>query len=691
MTKSNWQKCRRSFSMKARSTVGDIIPHSFSTGELYAMVKSGNAKGGGNGNAKGGGNGNGTGTDTDTGTGTSTGTGTGTGTGDGDSGYALPNGSGDENFDLLSLDVDRFAAILSSVADKSNPPEIPDVVGQFSDVIESKVAKYHPAGECRDRMEREDDVPRLVGGVKRLAKLRDRFAKFPDLTPSQHRISTVLHLAITFLEDELRYLLEDSRIQISFEEEDEEESNSKDDVEYPEDLMGRMKMIAGAMVSTGFETECCQVYSIARWNWFSEKMKALEFEKLNMEDVQRMPWDLLGVEITRWITIVRKCSKILLPAERKLGESVFSDHPSVSRTLFCNLARTVAIRLLDFAEAVAMTKRSTEKLFKFLDVFETAQELIPVVSESCTNDYQNEVKSEIEAALERLGEAAVNIFTDLESSIKNDVARIPVPGGAVHPLTRYVMNYLKYACEYKDTLEHIFQQHGKVGSLIHDGEFTNGGGAETESGDSSPHNNLTTTHPTTPFSIQVITIMDLLDANLEAKSKLYRDPALRSIFLMNNGRYILQKVKGSAEIHKVMGNNWCRRRSTVVRQFHKNYQRETWGKVLQILSHEGLQGNAKALKPVLKERFKSFSTIFDEIHRSQSTWVVSDEQLQSELRVSISAVIIPAYRSFLGRFRQYFDNTKHAEKYIKYQPDDIETLIEGLFDGNTASMARRRL
>nr|GMD96758.1 exocyst complex component EXO70B1-like [Ipomoea batatas] len=658
MRKSNSERYR-SFSLRTTRSVGNIIPHSFSTGELYAMQERGN----GNGDAS--------------------------------------NGSGDENFDLLFQDVDRFAAILSSVENKSNPPEIPDVVDRFSDVIESKVAEYKSAGECRDRTAKEDDVPRLVEAVKRLAKLRDGFAEFPDLTASLNRTSTVLHLAIAFLEDEFRYLLEDSRNKISNNKQVDEEANggeseaSGDDEEYPEDVVTRMKMIAGAMVSTGYETECRQVYSIARWNLFSEQMKTLEFEELNMEDVQRMAWDLLEGEITRWIRVVKNCSKILLPAERKLGESVFSDHPSISRTLFSNLARTVAIRLLDFAEAVAMTKRSTEKLFKFLDVFETAQELIPVVSD----DYQNEVKSEIEAALERLGEAAVNIFTDLESSIRNDVARTPVPGGAVHPLTRYVMNYLKYACEYKDTLEHIFQQHGKVDrSLVHDGEFSNGSSAETEGGggDNSPHNILAT-HPagititTTPFSIQVITIMDLLDANLDAKSKLYRDPALRSIFLMNNGRYILQKVKGSTEIHKVMGNNWCRRRSTVVRQFHKNYQRETWAKVLQILSHEGLQGNAKALKPVLKERFKSFSTIFDEIHRTQSTWVVSDEQLQSELRVSISAVIIPAYRSFLGRFRQYFDNTKQAEKYIKYQPEDIETLIEGLFDGNTASMARRRL
>lgn len=175
----------------------------------------------------------------------------------------------------------------------------------------------------------------------------------------------------------------------------------------------------------------------------------------------------------------------------------------------------------------------------------------------------------------------------------------------------------------------------------------------------------------------------------EAKSKLYRDHSLRYIFLMNNGRYILQKVKGATEVRLVMGDIWCRRRSTVVRQFHKNYQRETWSRILLCLSHDKLQVNGKVNKLMLMERFKIFSTTFDEIHMTQSTWVVSDEHLQSELRVSIMAVAILAYRSFVWRFRQYLDSVK-VDKYIKYQPEDIETWIEGLFDGNPTSMVKRR-
>lgn len=110
-----------------------------------------------------------------------------------------------------------------------------------------------------------------------------------------------------------------------------------------------------------------------------------------------------------------------------------------------------------------------------------------------------------------------------------------------------------------------------------------------------------------------------------------------------------------------------------------------------MLSHDRMQVNRKVTKDVVKKRFKNFSTMLDEIHHMQSTWVLSDEQLWSELRVSISTVLIPAYRSFFGRFRQYLENTKHADRYIKYQPKDIETIVEGLCEGNPTSMARRKM
>lgn len=621
--------------------------------------------------------------------------------------------------DQISEEVDQFITLLSAIDDKSSAlPVVPDFIRTFSEIIESRITRHNSSsGDVSRRSVKNmaaDDLF-LIESVRRISRLTNALSEFSSETNVNaplNQTSVALQRAMVFLEEEFRSLLEDSTTDwdpqnaqnfhkfSSF--------NSKSQQEYsdrcaaqremdsaisdqypaysPEDV-AKMHEIATTMISAGYETECCQVYYISRRNAIRNHMMKLELEvMLNMDDVVKMPWETLETEISRWINVVNSCSETIFPGEKRLGESVFSDYPQIRLSLVSNIIRSVVIQLLDFAEVTSMTKRSAEKLFKYLDMYEALEKMIPSISDgaSCSD----ELMAEVSAAIDRIGESAVCIFCDLENSIKSDVARTPVPGGAVHPLTRYVMNYLKYACEYKDTPEKIFAKHTEIGKKYVP-TAANLSSHDLERESESPHN-FETMANTTPFSIQVVTIMDLLDANLEQKSRLYRDPSLRCVFLMNNGRYILQKVKGSDEVRQVMGDTWCRRRSTVVRQYHKNYQRETWNRVLQCLSHDGLLVNGKANKPLLKERFKIFTTIFDEIHRTQSAWAVSDEQLQSELRISISAVVIPAYRSFVGRFRQYLDGGKQADKYIKYQPEDIETLIEGLFEGNTNSMARRK-
>ncbi|CAL5421062.1 unnamed protein product [Camellia sinensis] len=589
-----------------------------------------------------------------------------------------------DNVDQLTQDVDRFTNTLSTVDDKSEPLEVPDSVETFSKIVESRIARYYSPNSPTifGKMTEEDSF--FFEAVRRISKLNKTFNDFSSTASSKDRTSTVLQRAMVFLEEEFRHLLEDSNLNLllrkkqSDEEEsdrdDESTSGQKEFPSYSPEIVMKMNRIATAMICAGYETECCQVYSIARRNVFNEAIKSLEFEIKSVEDVKKMQWETLEGEIATWIKVVKHCAAVLFPGERKLCDSVFSENPSIAVYLFSNLARAVVIQLLNFVDAVVQTNRSAEKLFKYLDMYEALRDLIPDINKSCSD----ELAAEISTSGDRIGEAAVHIFCDLENSIKGDAAKTPVAGGAVHPLTRYVMNYLKYACEYKVTLEQIFQKNkALVPSIKHERE-------------SPSHNQTGENSSSSPFATQLMTVIDLLDLNLETKSKLYKDPSLRFIFLMNNGRYIMQKIKAASEILQSMDDTWYRIRSSDVRQYHKNYQRETWGKVLHCLGHEGLQVNGKVHKPALKERFKNFSAMFDEIQKTQSTWVVSDEQLQSELRVSISAVVIPAYRSFFGRFRQYLDSGRQGEKYVKYQPEDIETMIEGLFDGNASSIGRKK-
>lgn len=643
-----------------------------------------------------------------------------------------PSSSSDSNTALSHIldDVDRFLEALSASQNESNPPEVPNSVELLSQKLDSMISKYNVNAKKSMRFGKDPDLDSsFLEALKRISALSQKLADFPSnsaMASALNRTSSILQRAMSFMDEEFRLLLEDNKSngesdhhpnpklpktttkQSSFSSNSNHNPNPESDRcvlpdrnsepdpedEYPgfsPETITNMNKIATAMISAGYETECHMAFSISRRTAFRGALDKLGYDNLSIDDIHRMSWESLEGEIAAWIAVVKQCSSVLFAGERKLCDSIFSSNSSMAESLFSSLARAVAIQILNFAEAVVLTKRAAEKLFKILDMYETLRDLIPVISKSYPNgDVSNELVSEAEAAKSRLGEVAVSIFCELENSIKNDNGRTPVASGAVHPLTRYVVNYLKYACElYRESLEQAFQQHAKTNGK-EENDVAAQGEEERREEDDRERDKDDGTCKASPFGMQLLSVMDLLDENIEMKSKLYRDPSLRFVFLMNNGRYILQKIKGSSEIHQLMGNTWCRKKSSALRGYHKKYQRETWSKVLHCLSHEGLQVNGKVSKPVLKERFKSFNAMFDEIHKTQSAWVVSDEQLQSELRASLSAVMIPAYRSFLGRFKHSLDSGKQAEKYIKYQPEDIETMIDDLFDGNATSMARRR-
>ncbi|KAK8512938.1 hypothetical protein V6N13_090324 [Hibiscus sabdariffa] len=593
--------------------------------------------------------------------------------------------------DHMLEQVDEFIGNLASAQDKSISPEIPDFVEPFLKMVDSRILTYEmrEASAMFGQNQEEDSL--FFEAVIRLSKVvdsLDEFAHDSETTGCFNRAGSILHHAMSLLENEFLALLDiwkrscnmsilDSKTPKTPKESVFNSNQPETEIEFPyfpPESISVMNRVATAMIFAGYEAECCVAYTSLRLKALNAEFYNQGYENINMEDFQRMEWASQEREIENWIHIVTYCTVNLFPVERNLCNSIF-EHDSTARRLFGDLATSMTVKLLNFPNALLLIKQySTEKLFKFLDIHETLSDLISGIGNDLST---KDLISETSLTQHRIGEAAVSIFCELEDSIKSDNGRIPVANGAVHPLTRYTMNYLKYACEYKDTLEQVFREHNETE-----------GSTEQEPKNATEDDGESTS--TSHFATQLRLVMDLLDANIDMKSNLYKDPSLSYIFLMNNGRYMLQKVKSSTDIHEVTGNDWLRKRSSDLRQYHKNYQRETWSKVLQCMSHEGLQVHGRVSKSILKERFKSFNAMFEEIHKTQCSWMVSDEQLKSELKISISAVVIPAYRSFLGRFSSHLDTGKQQQKYIKYQPEEIEGLIDELFEGTVTSLGRRR-
>lgn len=418
------------------------------------------------------------------------------------------------------------------------------------------------------------------------------------------------------------------------------------------------------------EQECCQGYSSVRRDVLDEYMSVLGVERLSIEEVQRIDWNSLDEKMKKWVQAIKIMTRVLLAGEKRLCDEVFSESELIREVCFIETAKGCVMQLLNFGEAVVIARRTSEKLFRILDMYDALAEVAPELEVLFGDESGELVCMEVKGVLTGLGEAAIGTFVEFESAVKGETSKKPIQGGEIHPMCRYVMNYVKLLVDYSDSLNGILENfEGESGHLRND--------------DSNSES-------MTPIAQRLLSLLTTLESNLEEKSKLYEDNAMQYIFLMNNILYIVQKVKDS-EIRTILGDQWVRKRRGQIRQYATSYLRAAWSKVLSCLKDEGIGSSASnASKMALKERFKNFNACFEEIYRIQTAWKVPDAQLREELRISISEKVLPAYRSFMGRFGSQLESGRHAGKYIKYTPEDLENYLLDLFEGTPAILNHMR-
>lgn len=423
--------------------------------------------------------------------------------------------------------------------------------------------------------------------------------------------------------------------------------------------------IADRMIRSGYEKECCQVYCSVRRDALEECMAILGVEKLSIEEVQKIEWRSLDDKMKKWIQAVKVVVRGLLSSEKHLCEQIFAGSDLIKEVCFLETSKGCVMQLLNFGEAVAIGRRSVEKLFRILDMYDALAQVLPdLQSLFMDEDAGDMVCKEAQGVLDGLGEAAIGTFVEFENAVQGEASKKPIQNGEIHPLARYVMNYAKLLVDYSNTLNLLLEN---LEDETAQSERRNADNSELES--------------MSPFARRLSALIMSLESNIEEKSKVYEDAAMRYIFLMNNILYIVQKVKDS-ELRNLLGDNSVKKRRGLIRQYATQYLRASWTKVLSCLKDEGIGGSSNnASKVALKERFKNFNACFEDIYRVQTAWKVPDPQLREELRISISEKVIPAYRSFMGRFGNHLESGRHAGKYIKYNPEDLENYLLDLFEG----------
>ncbi|GAB2289398.1 hypothetical protein Dimus_023708 [Dionaea muscipula] len=436
------------------------------------------------------------------------------------------------------------------------------------------------------------------------------------------------------------------------------------------DVIADLRDIAERMIRAGYEKECSQVYCNVRRDVLLDCLGILGVEKLSIEEVHKIEWKSLDDKMKKWVQAVKLMVKALLRAEKRLCDQIF-DGSELINVVYVETSKACVMQMLNFGEAVAIGRRSPEKLFRILDMYDALADTLPDLRDLFSNDDESgeRVYREAGGVLNALGEAAKGTFKEFEKAVKGETSRRPIHGGEIHPLTRYVMNYVKLLVDYSDSLNSLLQPDAVEGDVEVNGDDL---------------------REMSPVGRHMTLLLYSLESNLEDKAGLYEDIALQFIFLMNNKLYIVQKVKDS-ELGKLLGDDWVRRRRGLIRKYATNYLRTSWTKVLSCLKDEGIGGiSTAASKIALKEKFKNFNAGFEDIYRIQTAWKVPDPQLRAELRISISEKVIPAYRAFLGRFGSHLESGKHSGKYIKYTAEDLEAYLADLFEGTPAILHHMR-
>ncbi|KAG5523593.1 hypothetical protein RHGRI_035406 [Rhododendron griersonianum] len=453
----------------------------------------------------------------------------------------------------------------------------------------------------------------------------------------------------------------------------------------PSEVISDLRSIAERMISAGYLRECVQVCLGVRKSCVDASMVHLGIEKSSIDDIQWMEWENLEAKIRWWIRAARVSIRIIFASEKKLCEQIFPYllvGSSIDDYCFLETVKGQAMQLFNFAGAIStITPRSPEKLVKILELHDAMSDLLPDIEVVFKSVSSKMIRVEAAEILSELTEAVRGIWLEFENDVLKEPSKVPIPGGTIHPMTRYVMNYINLITDYKQTLVEL---------IVSKPELKNSGDLTDVE--------LEVVEGRTPLALHLIWIMMTLQSNLDGKSKHYKDPALGYLFMMNNVHYIVQKAKAESNLREMIGDGYLRKLSGKHRQLATSYQRSSWVKVMQCLSRdEGLHGNGSSTafgvskSTAVKERFKSFNLAFEEVHKTQAMWLIPDEKLRQELRVMILELLIPAYTSFLGRFRSYVESgSRHPESVIKYSVEDIEAAIFNLFVGTSASQQQMR-
>ncbi|URE43159.1 exocyst complex [Musa troglodytarum] len=440
-------------------------------------------------------------------------------------------------------------------------------------------------------------------------------------------------------------------------------------------VMADLRAIADTMVFAGYGKECVRTYKALRKSIVDEGLYRLGFERLPRAQIQKLDWAVLELKVRSWLGASRVAVRTLFHGERVLLDHVFAGSDAVREVVFADIAGDAALQFLGFPGLVAKSKRSPEKLFRLLDLYDAVAELRPEIEPIFSFDSTAAVRAQALALLSKLAEAARATLADFESAIMKESSRLPVPGGGVHPMTRYAMNYISLLADYQSALVEIFADFPihtptPIPPFFFDTSQAPAEQQPAVSGSSAPPTTSSSSEGSRRSAIAARfawLILSLL-CKLDGKAAAYPDVGLSYLFLANNVQYIVNKAR-SCRLRDLLGEEWAARLAAKARQHAAGYERAAWGRVAATIQ----TGDVSAGET--RRRMRVFSAALEEACAAQAGWVVADAAMREEVRATVRGMILPAYRGFYTRWEAALEGASA----VLLSPDDVGNRLGGLF------------
>ncbi|XP_072339912.1 exocyst complex component 7 isoform X12 [Scyliorhinus torazame] len=595
-----------------------------------------------------------------------------------------------------------------------NLQRLQDNVDKTLSCLDHVISYYHVAKDT-EKIIKEGPAGRLEEYLNCMARIQKAVEYFQDNNPDSpelNRVKLLFEKGKESLESEFRNLLTRNSkavppVVILDLLAGDDEIETVDDVSLehlPENILQDLICISMWLVEFGRNLDFMNVYYQIRSNQLDRSIKGLKehFRKnssssgvLYSPAIQnkrkdtpskkaiKRPGkeDMLDSEIDSYIHSISAFIK-LAQSEYQLLTEIIPEHHQ--KRTFDSLIQEALDGLMVEGESIVSTARraimrhdysAVLTIFPILKHLKQMKQEFDQVLQGTAASTKNKLPVLI-TSMEMTGAKALEEFAD---SIKNDPDKeYNMPkDGTVHELTSNAILFLQQLLDFQDTASAMLasQVLGDTYNIPLDPRET---GSSTSNYNSEFSKRL--------LSNYICKILGNLQLNLHSKAKVYEDAALGAVFLLNNFNYILKSLEKSELIQLVAVTQ---RHPDKTYKGHiaeqlQTYQR-SWFKVTTPITESNMPTFQPGTKlkdkerQAIKDRFKAFNDGLEELCKIQKSWAIPDKEQRNKIRRAQKENVTGAYRVFWQRYSNV-PFTKNTEKYIKYRVEQVEEMIEKLFD-----------